>query len=243
MTLKSLLPTSFAAFAWLILSPFAAHADTRPLVLELFTSQGCSSCPPAEELLTTLNNPDTLALSFHVKYWDYLGWQDPFASEENTLRQRTYSQILRDALYTPQLVIDGAKIATATDPAAIETTMRSTRTNLPAIPITLTGANDILRVTVAAAPATSGKDIPLIATLWAMQYKKKEITDVTAGENKGKKLTSLHPVIKITKLGTWQRDAVTYPMPVNKLGDDGIAFILQSESYGRIIGVKTYNDN
>src|SRR4051812_29577801 len=99
----------------------AAHAEERPVVVELFTSQGCNSCPPADAFLGELSRrPDVLALGLHVDYWDYIGWKDPFAQRAHTDRQRSYSRTLNQRfVYTPQMVIDGTLQGVGSETATI----------------------------------------------------------------------------------------------------------------------------
>ena len=106
----------FLSFA-LAVAIAPAQAGERPIVVELFTSEGCSSCPPADALLAELaSRPDVLALSFHVDYWDRLGWKDPYSSREATARQHRYATLLDLAsIYTPQIVIDGKWQAVGSD--------------------------------------------------------------------------------------------------------------------------------
>ncbi len=99
-----------------------AGAAQRPIVVELFTSEGCSSCPPADALLAELaTRPDVLALSFDVDYWDRLGWKDPFSSPQATARQQDYARLLgTGTVYTPQIVVDGRWEGVGSDRAAVE---------------------------------------------------------------------------------------------------------------------------
>src|ERR1700731_3376912 len=116
------------------LSPVVSFAAERPVVVELFTSQGCSSCPPANAYLNELSRGrrDVLALAFHVTYWDRLGWKDPFSMEAATDRQGIYGRRFGDGSYTPEMVVDGAASAVGSDRSqvgsAIENAKRSSRT-------------------------------------------------------------------------------------------------------------------
>src|SRR5271155_289986 len=107
------------------------HAGERPIVVELFTSEGCSSCPPADALLAELaGRSDVLALSFHVDYWDRLGWKDPFSSPDATERQDRYSTLLHLAtVYTPQIVVDGKWQAVGSDRSEVDRAFATAQRN------------------------------------------------------------------------------------------------------------------
>src|ERR1700743_89386 len=114
MSLRLIAPLALAA----ALAPVATVAAERPVVVELFTSQGCSSCPPANAYLNELvrDRSDVLALAFHVTYWDRLGWKDPFSIEAATERQDRYGHRFGDGSYTPEIVIDGASSHVGSEP-------------------------------------------------------------------------------------------------------------------------------
>ncbi|MBY0406731.1 MAG: DUF1223 domain-containing protein, partial [Rickettsiales bacterium] len=176
------------------------------------------------------------------KYWDYLGWKDPFAIEENTARQRAYAQIHKDGLYTPQIVIDGAHITVGTDEDSIRNAIRFAQTSQPSLPLTLTPVPGAVRITLPASPPDAGVTLPMVATLWAMQYRKTSATAVSAGENRGKNLEGVHDVVRLTNLGTWMGDETSFNYPTTDLETDGVAFILQAEIFGRVVASATFND-
>src|SRR5436190_20900837 len=128
-----------SALLFLSLGAATPHAGERPTVVELFTSQGCSSCPPADALLAQLaGRPDLLALSFHVDYWDRLGWKDPFSSAAATQRQHRYAELLGLAtVYTPQMVVDGKWQAVGSDRSDVEQALSSARRSRGGVPVAL----------------------------------------------------------------------------------------------------------
>src|SRR6201997_2853982 len=113
MSLRLIVPLALAA----ALAPVAASAADRPVVVELFTSQGCSSCPPANAYLNEMakDRRDVLPLAFHVTYWDRLGWKDPFSLEAATARQDRYGHRFGDGSYTPEIVVDGTSSHVGSD--------------------------------------------------------------------------------------------------------------------------------
>src|SRR5271169_4796694 len=132
-------PGLLFALIWLTLGNAPVHAGERPIVVELFTSEGCSSCPPADALLAELaGRPDVLALSFHVDYWDRLGWKDPYSSREATARQHHYATLLDLAtVYTPQIVVDGKWQAVGSDRADVEHALDHARRDRQEVLVTL----------------------------------------------------------------------------------------------------------
>src|SRR5438309_7939527 len=132
--------SAYILLVYVALAVAPVQAGERPIVVELFTSEGCSSCPPADALLAELaKRPDVLALSFHVDYWDRLGWKDPFSSRAATDRQNRYAKLLKLAtVYTPQIVVDGRWEAVGSDRADVERALDRARRDRPEVPVTLT---------------------------------------------------------------------------------------------------------
>lgn len=224
----------------LIFLPFCAQAaPARPVVLELFTSQGCSACPAADALLEKLSaSPEVITLSYHIAYWDYLGWKDPFALPAATARQRAYTQILRDSVYTPQMVIDGHSTATGSDERAIRAAIHTATTSLPHIPVRVQPQGQALNISVAAAELTPS--LPLIATVWGVEFRDLDETEVKAGENTGRRLRHKHNVVAVRDLGKWQGEALNISIPLSELKGNGLAVLVQGESFGRMAGAAAY---
>jgi hypothetical protein len=210
-----------------------ALAAERPVLVELFTSQGCSSCPPADALLGELaQRDDVLPLGFHVDYWDRLGWKDPYASAEATRRQRHYAAQLDSAtVYTPQMVIDGSTDVVGSDRAGVLQAIAAARAAAQAVPVALAIDEDGMRVTVAAGGAEARH-----ATLWLVGFDRHHVTQVGAGENGGRSLAEWNIVRSLAQLGEWQGAVYETTIPAAKLaGYERVAVLLQ-ETGGRIIG-------
>lgn len=224
----------------------AASADDGKAVkgvVELFTSQGCSSCPPADAALKKLiDEGDVVALAYHVDYWNYLGWTDTLASRENTERQYDYARMLgRNGVYTPQVILNGRDHMNGSDLQAIKSrleTMRADGKGL-AVPIDATMAGDGISIKIGAG---EGK-----ANVVVVYFDRARVVNVERGENKGKRIAYWHAVRDIQTIGMWNGRPAHFTLPASVLiegrGDSGCAILLQSmkdkETPGAIIGAAT----
>jgi hypothetical protein len=173
----------------------AASTPSRPVVLELFTSQGCSSCPPAEAYLGQLSTrPDVIALAFHVDYWDDLGWRDRFALHQSVERQDIYARNLhRATVYTPELVIDGRLDAVGADSRAVTNALQESRSN---VPLTVSLRNAALVVDISAQPQPTACDV------WLVPYLRHARSAIGRGENAGRNLEEFNIVREVRALGS-----------------------------------------
>jgi hypothetical protein len=203
------------------------HAQQPPpIVVELFTSQGCSSCSPADAFLTDLarQRRDVLPLAFHVTYWDYLGWKDPYSLAAATARQRDYArQLGADGVYTPQMVVDGIKGFVGSDRheglGAIDGAAAKS------VPVTL--ARDAGALVVTVGPGAGTAKVLLVG------FDRSHDTPVGRGENGGRTLHETNVVRSLTSIGAWTGSAVT--LRTAPQAGEGFAALVQAED-GRIIG-------
>ena len=219
----------------------AVAGNAKPVTLvELYTSQGCSSCPPAERFSVELNaRDDVVVLTLHVNYWDYIGWRDPFASEATTERQRAYGRRLaRGMVYTPQMVIDGVHDEVGSDQRgvnrAIAEARKADRLRLD-IEVTSDG-NDGLLVSL------PGGRFDGAATVWLARFDAEQETSVTRGENTGRMLRTVNVVRDLRRIGSWTGAPVDFHLPASLLtagegGRDGCAIIVQAEGPGAVLGI------
>ena len=212
----------------------ARAAEDAPVVVELFTSQGCNTCPPADAYLGELaKRRDVVALSLHVDYWDYIGWKDTFALGVATERQRAYASHLgRGFVYTPQVVVDGAAEAVGSHRAVVAREIDEARAAPGKFPVGIVyKGNDSMTVSLPDAPA-GGKS----ATVWLVMYDGVHTTDIKSGENGGKKLTYYNVVREFRQIGTWSGKAMTIPVKAKDEGRAGCAVLVQEGGTGRIVG-------
>lgn len=211
-----------------------AQMPSRPVVLELFTSQGCSSCPPADAYIGELSHrKDVLALSFHVDYWDDLGWKDPFSLAISTERQQLYSAAKgRASVYTPQVVIDGKDDFVGTDRRNIGQALATARTGVP-VQISLQESDVVVEL--------SPQEHAVPSEVLMVAYLRKASTPIGRGENAGRRLEEFNIVRGVRNLGNWKGEAMNIGTPLSSLPRDAtdIAILVQSTSQRRVLGAAT----
>jgi hypothetical protein len=207
-----------------------------PWAIELFTSQGCSSCPPADAYLGVLaKRPDIVALSFHVDYWDYIGWKDAFATRATTDRQRNYARVLKQRyVYTPEMVVDGIGHDTGRERGGIERLLaeaqrRSSRRATPELSRTQDGA---LTIKLAAFPL-EGRPADVTLAL----YDRRHSTPIASGENQGRMLDNFNIVRRLQTLSRWDGAAASWTIADAGLQPGlGAAVLVQRADHGPVIG-------
>ena len=211
--------------------PVAARELT---VVELYTSQGCSSCPPADAFLNELaKRDDVLALSFHVDYWDYIGWKDTFASPANTERQRAYARRFGIGyVYTPQMVVHGAAQMTGSNRPAVLNGIAQAKT-MPAVQIELRRDASGVHATLSPKKDTGP------ASVYAVLFDREHATNIRRGENGGRQIKYSNVVRKLERLTGWNGKAMTVALPVGEQANDACAVIVQSDETGMILGAAT----
>jgi hypothetical protein len=221
---------AIAFLALLLAAGRSIGAAERPIVVELFTSEGCSSCPPADAFLAELaRRPEVLALSFHVDYWDRLGWKDPFSSAAATARQRRYAQLLRtDTVYTPQIVVDGHWQAVGSDQSAVEQAIDAAGRASAAIPVMLSLDHGRARVVIGSVANSIGGSVVLIG------FDRRRADAVRGGENAGRTLTYTDVVRGISEIGRFDRNGAALEAPIGWHADR-LAVLIEADD-GRILG-------
>ena len=209
-------------------------------VVELFTSQGCSSCPPADALLTSLaDRDDVVALAYHVDYWDYIGWEDTFGDKGFSDRQRAYAKSWGSSrIFTPQMVINGAEGVVGSRRDEVQDAVTSAQ--LP-LAVTLAAEDDMLKLRVPADAALED------ATIWLVRYLDRADVAIDKGENAGKSMVYTQVVIDRQVVGIWEADVgAEIKLPLDQFQNEdngGLAVLVQQERNGLpgpILGAATY---
>jgi hypothetical protein len=207
-----------------------ARAEPRGVV-ELFTSQGCSSCPAADKLLGQFAlDPSLISITLPIDYWDYLGWKDTLADPRNSARQKGYAHVRGDGqVYTPQVVVNGSQHALGSDKTAIEQAIKQSRQSSVtlSLPVSLVLADGQVRVS-----APDGAVPPRgSAEVWLCGLVKAVTVAIGRGENKGRAITYHNVLRRWVKLGDWTGKAGSWSAPLESLNADGIdsaAVLVQS---------------
>ncbi len=202
-------------------------------VVELFTSQGCSSCPPADAVVGRLTrDPAVLVLSFHIDYWDELGWKDPYSSAQSTARQYAYAKSLRQpSVFTPQLIVNGSRSLVGSQERAVRETVAAANQTGFSVEAHLSKQPDGHFSLTFEGP-------PLSADVWEARYVRRSSTNVRAGENGGRTLLTFNDVRQFRRLGAYRSG--TLELEPLKRPDDGIAILVQSSGAGQIMGATAY---
>ena len=231
MIAHPLLAAAVAGFALAGLALPAAAETLRShpkAVVELFTSQGCASCPPADALLTSLaEKGDVIALAYHVDYWDYVGWKDTFGNAEYSDRQRAYAQSWGSSrIYTPQMVVNGAKGVVGSKRGEVHNAIDTA--SLP-LSVEISKQGDMLKIAVPPNAALEN------AVVWMVTYMDRADVTIDKGENAGKAVVYTQVVTGRQVLGMWEKDTgadLKLPLPEMMNENTGMAVIVQQEKGG-----------
>lgn len=221
-------PAIRAACGLCLLFATAGAGSADPVVVELYTSQGCSSCPPADAYFATLvDDPAVLPLALHVDYWDYIGWEDRFADPAFTLRQKSYARAAGSRMiYTPQMIVQGAVRVEGNDPAAVAKAIAGVQAQPDLVPLALRRQGEGWQVE---APATA---LPAPVVVQLVRYRPQEVVNIEHGENAGQVVTYRNIVTHWQPLADWTgAEPLSLTLPA---GDPG-AIILQVQGHGQIV--------
>ena len=237
MNSRSRICTAILAVALAVAGPAALAGGKRQVVVELYTSQGCSSCPPADALLSHLaERKDVLAMSLPITYWDMLGWKDTLASEGNTRRQKAYATAMgRSGIYTPQMIIDGATDVVGSREAQVDAAITARMADMHDVPVALNATAGILHVAIGSGVAHRGDD----ATVWLFQILSHANVHIGAGENRGRLMEYRNVVRDVRAIGIWKGQALSLDLPRSdsvSVPHDAVAVVVQEGGFGRIVG-------
>ena len=216
----------------------AANAAEDPVVVEFYTSQGCSSCPPADALFAEIaDDPGLLALALHVDYWDYLGWKDPFGSAQHTERQRAYARAQKQrTIYTPQMVVEGEDLVIGHDEEALRARIAAHAAQPSPVLLTVERSGGSLRVTLAPRGGALGA-----AEVRVFGYVPSRAMTVGAGENAGYRNEFVNIVIAMATIGRWDGAGpadIAYVLEPELADAPELAVIVQAVEHGPILAAE-----
>ena len=229
----------------LITGSSLALADDPPaegsqqVVVELYTSQGCSSCPPADKILGELaNQPNVIPLSLNVDYWDYLGWRDTLGSSKHTKRQKQYAASRGSRqVYTPQMIINGHLDVVGSQRGKVMAAVKKEQTTTLRVPMKISETSKEITIDVGDSP---NSQLMSKATIWVLVTSPKVSIPIERGENRGRKITYHNVVRQLVPAGMWNGKAIRITLPKDGLGMSGnrdCIVLLQKGNVGKIIGV------
>jgi hypothetical protein len=237
--MKTLITVALSSIALAVPAAAQTAAQDKPrAVIELFTSQGCSSCPPADKLMTELSrDPGLIVLTLPVDYWDYLGWKDTLAHAAFTQRQRAYSAVRGDRqVYTPQAVINGASHTVGSEKAAIDKAIVTTKLqpSVLSVPVFIEKSEAGLKAVIAPTAGLSGH-------VWVLTTVRERAVQIGRGENTGRNMIYSNVVRSLTRIGPWNGEAATIDIPKSAVAEDaeGVVVLVQAGSEkkpGQIMG-------
>ena len=205
-------------------------AEQRPVVVELYTSQGCSSCPPADALLGALNErDDVIAIALHVDHWDYIGWEDEFGQPAHAERQRAYAaEAGRRTVFTPEMVVNGQSNIVGAKPMVLSKAIADHKAKPARMTLSATREGDVLKVEGAMiASGAAPMDIHIL------RLTPEHVSKITRGENRGKTYTYTNIAHSWSVAGTWDgQEALVLSLGV--VGDDPVVVLVQETGAGPI---------
>jgi len=229
--MKHLLPLVTALS---LAAAYPAASQQNPVVVELFTSQGCSSCPPADAMLEELaERDDVIALALHVDYWDYIGWEDPFGEAAHADRQRAYAHTAgRRSIFTPEMIVQGETDIVGAKPMKLGKAIAEHAQRAAQVELTLAREGNALRI-----DATALENLTGPVTVHMLRYTPHRTTEIERGENQGKTLGYANIVEGWEVLGSWDPAA---PLSMTSVleGDKPVVVILQSKGTGPILAAQ-----
>lgn len=212
----------------------AVSGPSKPVVLvELYTSQGCSSCPPADEMIAELAlRDDVLPLALHVDYWDYIGWADSFADPKYTARQKAYARMAHSAsVYTPQLVIEGVDHVVGFKPMKVADLIAEHRGRLTPISIEAETDGEVVRLRCA---PRAGADVPGRINVDIVHFAEQRTVEILHGENAGRTITYANVVTGWERIGSWDGTGAL-DLSAQVPGDGPVALIVQAQGPGEVL--------